>query len=179
MRGDYSNNRGHWLNVLVASIGEEQDVIFAAGNNEQFCGDPRATGYDRGPGRSIFGRTACPKCTARALFAQTELVGAASQGPGPKGFADLPVTKPDLAIPSWFNEDQDPSLRNGGTSSAAAMLAGAVAALRSETNIAGRPPAELRDVLRNSARPTNGPGWSKRTGAGILNVRHAIPMLMG
>jgi hypothetical protein len=180
VRGDYSNNRGHWLNVLVASIGKEQDVIFAAGNNGQFCGDPRATGYDRGPGRSIFGANGLPEVySAGAIRTDGNWVGAASQGPGPKGFADSLVTKPDLAIPSWFNEDQDPSLRNGGTSSAAAMLAGAVAALRSETNIAGRPPAELRDVLRNSARPTNGPGWSKRTGAGILNVRHAIPMLMG
>ena len=180
VRGDYSNNRDHWLNVLLSSIGNEHDVVFAAGNNGQFCGDARASGYDLGPGRSIFGANGLPEVySAGAVRTDGSWVGAASQGPGPSEFADSTVTKPDLAVPSWFNEDYDPSLRSGGTSSAAAVLAGAVAALRSHETIVGKTPAELRDTLRETARPTNGTGWSKRTGTGILNVRQAVSTLVG
>lgn len=179
VRGDYSNNRLHWLNVLLSSIGEDHDVIFAAGNNGQFCGDPRASGYDLGPGRSIFGANGLPNVySVGAVRTDGSWVGAASQGPGPSDFAEDPVTKPDLAAPSWFNEDTDAFLLSSGTSSAAAVLAGAVSALRSHEHIADVSPKALRDALRQTTRATNGPGWSKRTGTGILNVAEAVPMLV-
>ncbi|WP_424984618.1 S8 family serine peptidase [Microbulbifer sp. S227A] len=178
VRGDYSNNRDHCLNVIIASIGRTHDVIFAAGNNGQFCGDPRATGYDRGPGRSIFGANGLPEVySAGAVRTDGTWVGAASQGPGPSGFESppgAPVEKPDLAVPSWFNEDNDAALRSGGTSSAAAVLAGIVAALRSHPELHSIAPAALRQSLRNNSRPTNGPGWSRRSGAGIVNLTGVI-----
>ncbi|MDK3075270.1 S8 family serine peptidase [Sedimentitalea sp. JM2-8] len=178
VRGGYSNNRNHWLNILIASIGTRHDVIFAAGNNGQFCGDPRATGYDLGPGRSIFGANGLPEVySAGAVRTDGTWVGAASQGPGPSGFAvstGIPVQKPDLAAPSWFNEDRDAALRSGGTSSAAAVLAGVVAALRSHPELGSMTPAALRQHLRGNSRPTNGPGWSRRTGTGIVNLTDVL-----
>jgi hypothetical protein len=178
IRGDYSNNRNHWLNILIASIGTRHDVIFAAGNNGQFCGDPRVTGYDLGPGRSIFGANGLPEVySAGAVRTDGTWVGGASQGPGPSHFAVSPgvqVEKPDLAAPSWFNEDRDAALRSGGTSSAAAVLAGVVAALRSHSELGFMTPAALRQNLRSNSRPTNGPGWSRRTGTGIVNLTNVI-----
>lgn len=181
VRGDYTNGPDHPLNWLVSVLGQFSDVVFAAGNNGQFCGDPRASGYDRGPGQSIFGANGLPDVlSVGAVRADGQWIGMSSQGPGPDGFGsgDSVVEKPDLCAPSWFTEDQDAGLRSGGTSAACAVAAGAVAALREGWSWANVSPTEMREILRASARKVSGSGWNARTGAGIIDLKAAIAMLI-
>lgn len=180
LRGFYTDDPDHYLNSFIASIGRRHDVIFAAGNSGQFCGDPRSTGYDRGPGRSIWGANGLPDVTCvGAVRSDAQWVGAASQGPGPSGF-DLGngrPEKPDLCAPSWFVEDANAHLRSGGTSSSSAVVAGAVAALRQKWGTLDIPPAQLRQILRDGARETGLTGWRPRTGNGALDLAGTIAQL--
>ncbi|WP_425046476.1 S8 family serine peptidase [Primorskyibacter sp. S87] len=180
LHGEYSNNPLHQLNYLHGLIGQSHDVIFAAGNSGQFCADPRASGYDRGPGRSIFGANGHPKVTSvGAVRPDRVWIGASSQGPGPAGLnpGGDPPEKPDFCTPSWFAEDVDRSLRSTGTSAAAGLAAGAVAALREKWKPATVDPAALRATLRNTARKVDGSNWNGRTGAGVLDLGAAISEL--
>lgn len=180
IRGEYTNNPDHWLNTLLASLGRRHDVVFAAGNNGQFCADPRAPGYDRGPGQSIFGANGLIEVTSvAAVRCDGAWIGASSQGPGPSAFdpEGAPVEKPDLSAPSWFVEDRDGALRSGGTSGASAIVAGAIAALRSGWDTSAVPPVQMRSALRAGAREISGPGWNARTGAGLLRLEETIAML--
>lgn len=180
LRGFYTDDPDHYLNDFIASIGRRHDVVFAAGNSGQFCGDPRAKGYDRGPGRSIWGANGLPDVTCVGAVRTDALwVGAASQGPGPKGF-DVGYgrpEKPDLCAPSWFVENNNAHLRSGGTSSSSAVVAGAVAALRQKWTTLDVSPAQLRQTLRDGARDIGTPGWSNRTGQGTLDLAGTITRL--
>lgn len=182
IRGEYTNNPDHWLNVLVASLGRRHDIVFAAGNSGQFCADPRAPGYDRGPGHSIFGANGLNDVTSvAAVRCDGGWIGASSQGPGPSNFnpdGGL-VDKPDLSAPSWFVEDGDATLRSGGTSGASAVVAGAIAALRSGWSNTALSPTQMRSALRAGARKVSGPGWNRRTGAGLLRLGDTIAELPG
>ncbi|WP_170476422.1 S8/S53 family peptidase [Ruegeria arenilitoris] len=175
--GSYTNNRDHFLNLMIASIAEKHDVVFAAGNNGQFCADPRATGYDAGPGNSIFGANGLPEVTSvGAVRADGAWIGASSQGPGPEDFqiGNGTVEKPDFCVPSWFTEDHDHFLRSGGTSAASALTAGCIAALRQGWGTTAVSPAELRAAIRNSSRQVAQTGWSARTGTGVLKLGSLI-----
>ncbi|MCE8539544.1 S8 family serine peptidase [Ruegeria pomeroyi] len=177
IRGEYTNNPDHWLNVMLASLGRRHDVVFAAGNNGQFCADPRAPGYDRGPGQSIFGANGLIDVTSvAAVRCDGTWIGASSQGPGPSAFdpEGAPVEKPDLCAPSWFVEDRDASLRSSGTSGASAVVAGVIAALRSGWDNTAVSPSQMRSALRAGAREISGPGWHNRTGAGLLRLEDTI-----
>lgn len=180
LRGFYTNDPNHYLNDFISRVGRCHDVIFAAGNSGQFCGDPRSTGYDRGPGRSIWGANGLPDVTCVGAVRTDALwVGAASQGPGPSGF-DLGYgrpEKPDLCAPSWFVEDNNAHLRSGGTSSSSAVVAGAIAALRQKWTTVDVPPAQLRQTLKDGARPLGADVWSPRTGQGSLDLAGTIARL--
>ena len=88
--------------------------------------------------------------------------------------------KPDLCAPSGFHEDDDSALLNTGTSAAAAVAAGVVAALRSFEHFRGAPyvaPAEMRDLLRESARREQGQDWDPRLGYGVIDCQRALAEL--
>lgn len=172
--GDYSNNEHHALNVEYGLLGEQHDVVFAAGNSGQFYPDQEAGPYDRGPGNSILGANGHRHVTSVGAVRTDALwIGSSSQGPGPTTFspgADRVNEKPDLCAPSYFMEPQDAGLRSGGTSAASAITAGALAALRQRWPVADVSTTEMREALRAGARRIWHSGWNGRMGAGILNL---------
>ncbi|WP_299737679.1 S8 family serine peptidase [uncultured Roseobacter sp.] len=180
LRGFYTDDPNHALNSYLSELGCHHDVIFAAGNSGQFCGDPRSSGYDCGPGRSIWGANGLPDVTCvGAVRGDGIWVGAASQGPGPGGFdtgAGRPE-KPDVCAPSWFVENANAHLRSAGTSGASAVVAGAVAALRQGWSMNAVSPAEMRKALRDGSHGSAGKGWNARYGDGILNLAGTIAQL--
>lgn len=180
LRGYYTDDPDHYLNIYLSWLGGNHDFVFAAGNSGQFCGDPRSTGYDRGPGRSIWGANALRNVTCvGAVRADGTWVGASSQGPGPAGYdlGDGPPRKPDICAPGWFLENGDAHLRSSGTSAASAVVAGAVAALRAGWAVNAVSPASMRTALRAGARKVSGPGWNGRTGYGALDLPGTIAQL--
>jgi hypothetical protein len=81
--------------------------------------------------------------------------------------------KPDLTAYAHFLGSQVFGERepDGGTSTACAIIAGCVAALRSHPNISPQlqPPAALFGVLRLTARQVSMAGWNQDYGYGIVD----------
>jgi Subtilase family len=176
--GSYTQNTaigGHPLiNIVAQTVQQYIDVIFAAGNCGQFCPSQRCGGVDRGPGHSIWGANAHPLViTAGAVAADETWLGYSSQGPGPVALA---TRKPDICAPSQFCETYDAAVLNSGSSTACAMTAGVVAALRSNPpwDQVTVTPGHLKLALITSARKTHSPGWDDRLGFGILDAANAI-----
>jgi hypothetical protein len=168
--GSYTERAEHPFNDEVEKVeAAGVDVVFAAGNCGQFCPDRRCS--ENGPGHSIWGANAHPRVlTVGAVRADTMWTGYSSQGPGP---GDLERAKPDLCAPSQFSEDDDARRGNTGTSTACALVAGAVAAMRTRWDTAVVSPAAMRDLLRRRARPVAMP-YDYRFGFGILDVENAV-----
>ncbi|MCC6467013.1 MAG: S8 family serine peptidase [Alphaproteobacteria bacterium] len=169
----YTDNLHHPFNDEVARFDAAGvDVIFAAGNCGQFCPHPRCGNGDRGPGNSILGANAHPQVlTVGAVTNDCLWLGYSSQGPGP---GDLSPDKPDLCAPSQFAEIADARAGNTGTSTASALAAGVVAAMRSKWNAAAIAPAALRSILRDNPRAIDGIALpDHRFGHGILDARKA------
>jgi hypothetical protein len=159
------------------------DQVFAAGNSGQFGADRRSGPGDIGPGNSIFGgNSSMHTLTTGAVRADELWIGYSSQGPGQPDFRQPGqefCEKPDLCAPSHFVEPDDAAWVSSGTSAACGLVAGAVAALRSQSSPfqpAGHTPAALRDLLRQTA--TKPPGmahpYDMRLGHGILNLDAAL-----
>jgi hypothetical protein len=135
---------------------------------------------DRGPGRSIWGANALPEAiTAGAVLSNGTWAGYSAQGPGP-GVNGLAANKPDLCAPSDFCEDNDAAAICSGTSTACAMTAGVLAALRSnpkwyQTLVT---PAAMRTALIGGARkPPGVMAWDQNFGNGILDADQTITLL--
>jgi hypothetical protein len=183
--GNYTENKavfGHPLiNVIkvFAIRAFDFDVVFAAGNCGEFCASRRCGGVDRGPRRSIWGANALPEViTTGAVLTNEMWAGYSSQGPGP-GINSLGLYKPDLCAPSNFRETNDAAVFNTGTSTACAMTAGIVAALRSEPKWYQNyvSPARMLSALTDSARETHGNSWNGKLGHGILEAAAAMNKL--
>ena len=131
----YADRPQHPLNAQVAALATmpNVDVVFAAGNSGELAPDPFSGLYDRGPHRSIWGANGLPGVhTVGAATPVGRTIAASSQGPSLPALAGGAVNrKPDLAVPSWFHEDDDGSTWNTGTSAAAALYAGWLACFRS------------------------------------------------
>jgi hypothetical protein len=182
--GNYTENKnafGHPL-INVVKLGIQLlnlDVIFAAGNCGEFCGSRRCGGVDRGPGRSIWGANALPEViTAGAVLTNEMWAGYSSQGRGPN-MNGLAHDKPDLCAPSNFRETTDAAVYNTGTSTACAVTAGIVAALRSKPSWyqSSVSPQRMLSALTQGARKTQGPSWNGRLGHGILDAAGAMNQL--
>lgn len=170
--GTGPDHPGDPLNTsLDAAVGLGADVVFAAGNCGQFCPDPRCGAQDRGPGLSILGANGHPLVlTVGAVRCDGLWLGLSSQGPVPT--ASGPRQKPDLCAPSAFREEEDSAILNTGTSAACGVAAGAIAALRQRWP--GITPAQMKGLMVDNARKTEGPGWSPRLGHGVLDVTAAV-----
>jgi subtilisin family serine protease len=169
--GDYTNNRSHPFHALVAQAeANEMDVVFAAGNCGQFCPSGKCGPNDRGPGNSILGANSYDSVlTVGAVRSDAIWLGYSSQGPGQPNLA---TAKPDLCVPSQFREASDAYTVNTGTSAAAALAAGVIAALRSKWSPYQVSPRDLRGVLNRTARPVAA-GSADRLGSGVLNAAEA------
>jgi hypothetical protein len=182
--GNYTENKnpfGHPL-INVVKLGIQflnLDVIFAAGNCGEFCASRRCGGVDRGPGRSIWGANALPEViTAGAVLTNEMWAGYSSQGRGPN-INGLAHDKPDLCAPSNFREINDAAVYNTGTSTACAVTAGIVAALRSKPSWYQNSvsPQRMHSALTQGARKTQGASWNGRLGHGILDAAGAMNQL--
>ncbi|HKU98717.1 MAG TPA: S8 family serine peptidase [Vineibacter sp.] len=176
--GDYSDNPAHPFNAAIQALAANgtADIVFAAGNCGQFCPHPRCGSNDRGPGHSIHGANAHPAViTAGAVRADGMWIGYSSQGPGP---AQMAHEKPDLCAPSQFCEDDDAFVINGGTSTACGLVAGVVAALRSNWSPQVLPPAALKAALLANTKGSAAASWNPRFGHGILDAQAALNALV-
>jgi hypothetical protein len=172
---NYGQNPDHpftrHVRHLVTKAGA--DVVFAAGNCGEYCPDGRCATAQVGPGRSIYGVAALKEVlTTGAVRSDGAWLGHASQGPSPAAFAS---SKPDLCAPSQFGSLADAGISYTGTSSACALAAGAVAALR-DSRFAwggGGPPspAELIGRLRDAAALPEGVAKEDHSyGDGVLDL---------
>jgi hypothetical protein len=156
----------HWQAWLLARLGA--DVVFAAGNGGMPCPAPPFLHLTNG---SIRGANAYREVlTVAGCDVNGARVGYSSQGPSTAMF---PFTspKPDLTAYTHFLGSQvfGPREPDRGTSTAAPIAAGCVAALRSAVPPSATPPADLFDVLRSTARQVGPPGWNRDYGYGIID----------
>jgi Subtilase family len=152
------------------------DMIFCAGNCGGVCPDGRCGPNDFGPGRGIWGANAHESVlTVGAARTDGSWFGYSSEGPGPT--PKLAHDKPDLSAPSQFSGTAGEYPESVGTSGAAALAAGVVAAFRSKWGQTAVPPQNLIGALNATATRINGPAWSRRVGNGILNARAAMTAL--
>lgn len=185
---DYTENRPtvpnparHLFIQLIDQLAANRfDIIFCAGNCGGICPDGRCGPNDIGPGRGIWGANAHPSAlTVGAVRTDSSWIGYSSEGPGP-GRAPLNKLaryKPDLCAPSHYEEDGGDYSPSRGTSAAAALAAGVVAAFRSKASWsqAAVPPAQLIQTLNNNTTERLvGLAWNRRLGNGILNVPGAV-----
>lgn len=156
--------------AMIQAMSSEFDIVFAAGNAGEFAPVRGSGSYYRGPDRCLNGANALSGVlTVGAVDITGRWVGTSSQGDGPETLKygeDTP--KPDISAPSWFCENRDAYAANTGSSASCAVVAGAIAAMRSGS-FSGTS-AELFQLLRGTAARPVGAGWNNRTGWGILQV---------
>jgi hypothetical protein len=182
--GHYSENSAHGFNQLMRGFTKNNiDVVFAAGNCGHLCPDRRCRPHDTGPDQSIFGAHAhASVLTVGAIRADGLWAGASSQGRGPEDKNPTPAPeterlarkKPDLCGPSFFTEPYDRHIFNGGTSTASAIVAGAIAALRSARGFDLISTDGFFEELRQAAYRSGAPRWDDQLGFGVLNVETAF-----
>jgi subtilisin family serine protease len=169
---NYSHNPDHPFNIIVASLeAAGADIVFAAGNCGIECPDERC-------GKSIMaggiqGANSSPAvtCVAGVLVENQERVGYSSKGPG-----RLDTSKPDIAAYTHFaGSGVYPA--DGGTSTAAPIVAGVIAAIRRLYPAHILSPADLRDLLRRTASTRNNAGFNVEYGHGVINVEGILSEL--
>ncbi|MBV8834930.1 MAG: S8 family serine peptidase [Alphaproteobacteria bacterium] len=176
--GRASNRHGHPLNrIMNVAIRDGIDVVFSAGNCGEFTTDTRCGRNDRGEGHGIWGANAHPDVlTIGAVTANAQWFGYSSEGPAPWG--PEPRQKPDVCVPSGFHEDHDAARINSGTSAAAGLAAGVLAAIRENWGPDKLSPAQLKDAINASAGGQGGV-WNARTGHGLLDAGALLRQLGG
>jgi subtilisin family serine protease len=162
---NYSDNPNHPFNRIVASLERAgADIVFAAGNCGADCPDNRCQGV---VGNTIYGANGHPSViTVAGVDVNHARVGYSSQGPG-----RLARNKPDLAGYTHFR-GSGVYAADGGTSAAAPVVAGVVAAVRTRRPFnAGNPatlPSALRTLLRNTCTDLGAGGFDFDTGFGVV-----------
>jgi hypothetical protein len=184
--GEYTENLGpsgvppHPFIKLIEDVAANHfDIVFCAGNCGEICPDDRCGPNDYGPGRGIWGANAHKDVlTTGAVRVDTIWPGYSSEGPGPT--PNLDALKPDLCAPAQFVGTSGLYPPNTGTSTSAAVAAGVVCALRSRNNWdqATVPPSILKLVLNSTAMQTQGIGWNRWLGNGVLDAYAAYQMLL-
>jgi hypothetical protein len=165
--GNYGANLNHPVNQQIgalASLGV--DIVFAAGNCGMPGPDGRCSINDRGPGKSVHGANSHPDVVSvAAVTTDDRRLAYSSQGPG-----TISSRKPDLCSYTHFSTGSAWPLHSG-TSAAAPVLSGLIAALRTRVGGHAISPAALRSILQSTARNPLGSGWNGEFGHGIVDVR--------
>jgi subtilisin family serine protease len=162
---NYSHNPNHPFNRIVGALERlGADILFAAGN----CGADCPDGRCKGVSRTIYGANSHPSVLSVAgVDTAKQRVGYSNQGPGA-----LMRDKPDLCGFTHF-AGSGVYAADGGTSAAAPVLSGLVAAIRSRRPFikgnASRTPTAIRDLLRTTAVDLGSAGFDLDTGFGVVN----------
>jgi len=98
-------------------------------------------------------------------------LGYSTEGPG-----HLEDQKPDIASFTHF-AGSGVFTADGGTSAATPVAAGVVAAIRRLYPASVLPPAQLRDLLRDTAEPQGNGGFNYEYGHGVINVQNLLNAL--
>ncbi|AQZ64440.1 bacillopeptidase F [[Actinomadura] parvosata subsp. kistnae] len=170
--GNYSDNAAHPFNLMVAALDKAgADVLFAAGNCGRDCPDGRCA-YQ---GRPIVGANSHPRAlSVGGVDVNGERVGYSSQGPG-----RLTARKPDVCAYTHFLGSKAFGARepDSGTSAAAPVAAGLVAAVRSRWPASELSPAQLRALLRRTAEDRSEVGFDYDYGYGTVDPAGIIAAL--
>jgi hypothetical protein len=170
--GRYIDNASHPFNLVTAALSSSgADVLFAAGNCGPTCPDGRCNWPAGQP--TITGANSHPDVLSVAgVDTNGAVVGYSSLGPGA-----LAANKPDIASYTHFLGSQvfGSGTPDTGTSAACPVMAGVVAALRSQYPYdpanANRSPANVRLCLTTAA----GGAWQADVGYGIVNTSVVAP----
>lgn len=163
---NYSDNPNHLFNLSVAALERlGADIVFAAGNCGPACPDGRCGGVTS---RTIYGANSHPAVLSVAgVDTRKQRVGYSSTGPG-----RLADEKPDLSCYTQF-AGSGVAAADSGTSAAAPVAAGVIAALRSRFRYdPARPvtsPAALRRHLIQNTDASGATSHSPELGWGILD----------
>jgi hypothetical protein len=166
----YSSDPNHPFTSAVSGLAQRFDIVFAAGNCGALCPSTRCGPGDRGPGRSILGANGAEAVTSvGATRIDGVWLGYSAQGPSALG-----AQKVDLCAPSHFRRAGNHAEPFTGTSAASAIVAGAMACLRSQAATPAASPSVLRQRLRDKASKATA-GWDDRLGHGVLQVSDVSP----
>ena len=163
----YFDNPNHFFTVAASElISAGADIVFAAGNAGDCSASPAGTIWGANSLDAVISVAAVDKKKARIYYS--------SEGPGV-----LSTNKPDISAFSEFfgSDDVDP---DSGTSAAAAVVAGVVAAIRAQNGWGwNKSPSELKqhlldiadkDVMKGGAIVTL-TGWTREFGVGVARVQ--------
>jgi hypothetical protein len=146
------------------------DILFAAGNWGSGCPDPRCKGH-------VVATIAGANALGEALTVVTcdiddNWACYSSLGPGIAGMAHQ---KPNIASFTNFigSEAMGRGFPGSGTSAAAPVAAGCVAAPRTRLTPAAMPPAQLFVAIGAAATPVGAPGWGPKFGCGVVDAAAA------
>jgi subtilisin family serine protease len=164
---NYSSNPNHTFNRAVSELAAAgADIVFAAGN----CGPDCPVTACTQSGATIYGANSHPEvlCVG-AVSTSGHVLGYSATGPG-----FLSRVKPDLCAFSHFVGSQVGGEADTGTSTAAPVAAGMIAAIRSRIPIntadPNTGPAAVRAFLQKKADRFGSPGWPRPDmGWGILD----------
>jgi subtilisin family serine protease len=167
---NYSDNADHPFNIIVASLeAAGADILFAAGNCGTECPDGRCQGATTA---GIYGANSSPAVTCVAgVVINKERIGYSTKGPG-----RLEKSKPDIASFTHF-AGSGVYTADGGTSAATPVAAGVVAAIRRLYPSSVLSPAQLRDLLRNTAERRGNRRFDYEYGYGVIDVQRLLEAL--
>jgi subtilisin family serine protease len=169
--GNYSDNKAHPFNVIVASLEQAgADIIFAAGNCGRDCPDARCE-Y---PSLPIGGANSHPQVlSVGGVDVTGERVGYSSQGPG-----RLADRKPDLCAYTHFDGSKVfEGHPDSGTSAACPVAAGVVAAVRTTVPATQLTPEQLRTLLQRTVDDRSTVGFDYDYGYGVIHVEGVLGAL--
>ncbi|MCO5193441.1 MAG: S8 family peptidase [Anaerolineae bacterium] len=164
--GNYSDNPNHPFNRIVATLERAgADIIFAAGNCGAPCPDGRCNGVTT---QTIYGANSSPHVMSVAGVDTTKTrVGYSSTGPG-----HLEARKPDISGYTHFR-GSGVYAADGGTSAAAPVVSGVVAAIRSkrpyDSADSTTSPAAIRHLVASTAEDLGPTGYDFQHGYGVIN----------
>jgi hypothetical protein len=170
--GRYGDNPNHPFNRQVGTLcASGADVLFAAGNCGPTCPDSRCDVPPIQP--TINGANSHPDViTVAGVDTSRQLAGYSSVGPGA-----LDANKPDIASYTHFlgSEAFGAGSADSGTSAACPVMAGVVAALRSQYAFdPGKPQRSSGTVkgfvLSCAVQPSGPVGWRNDLGYGIVDT---------
>ncbi|MEU6797788.1 S8 family serine peptidase [Nonomuraea wenchangensis] len=162
--GNYSDNAAHPFNLMVAALDRMgADVLFAAGDR----GWERPGGRRPFPSRPIAGANSHPRAlSVGGVDVNGARMDCSSRGPG-----RLTARKPDVCAYTRFagSRAYGESEADSGTSAAAPVAAGLVAAVRTRWPASRLSPAQLRALLRRTAEDRSEVGFDYDYGYGTVD----------